>query len=230
MLSKKQKNILLGIVVIAISLVGIFFSSNDPSKLVKDAHKISPSPQVSQNYNLIEKNNSNSPVPTAFVSQVVDDEGGIDNAITEEQNLISQKTYPVVKVVDGDTLDVNIDGEIERLRLIGIDTPETVDPRKSVQCFGKEASNKAKELLSGQLVALEADESQGERDKYKRLLRYVFLSDGTNFNQYMISEGFAHEYTYNEPYKYQTEFKQAEIDARNNNKGLWSPETCSGNK
>ncbi|MEK9176337.1 MAG: thermonuclease family protein, partial [Patescibacteria group bacterium] len=117
-----------------------------------------------------------------------------------------------------------------RLRLIGIDTPETVDPRKPVQCFGREASNKAKELLQGQFIFLESDETQGERDKYKRLLRYVFLPDGRNFNLLMISSGYAHEYTYDEPYKYQAEFKQAEIDARSGNKGLWSPETCSGNK
>jgi endonuclease YncB( thermonuclease family) len=230
MLNKKQKNILLGITILAISIIGIFFSSNDSTKLVKDARIISPSPEVSQNYNFIKKNNSNSPVPTAIISQVFDEEGEIGNESTEEQNSISQKTYPVVKVVDGDTLDVNIDGKTERLRLIGIDTPETVDPRKSVQCFGVEASNKAKELLLGQNVGLEADESQGERDKYKRLLRYVFLPDGTNFNLFMIAEGYAHEYTYGESYKYQSEFKQAQIEARNNQKGLWSAETCSGNK
>ena len=147
--------------------------------------------------------------------------------ISQEPN---QGGFKVVKVVDGDTIDVEIDGKIERLRLIGIDTPETVDPRKPVQCFGIEASKAAKELLFGKFVSLENDESQGERDKYKRLLRYVFLPDGTNFNLYMIAEGYAHEYTYDEPYKYQADFKQAEIDARNQNKGLWSPTTCSGNK
>lgn len=138
--------------------------------------------------------------------------------------------YKVVKVVDGDTFDVEIDGKIERLRLIGIDTPETVDPRKAVGCFGIEASNKAKELLSGQHVILESDPMQGERDRYGRLLRYAFLSDGTNFGLIMISQGFAHEYTYRFPYKYQTQFKQAELDARQNNIGLWSPDSCLGNK
>lgn len=138
--------------------------------------------------------------------------------------------FKVVKVVDGDTIDVLIDDKTQRLRLIGIDTPETVDPRKKVQCFGREASNKAKELLNGQFVSLENDESQGERDKYKRLLRYVFLQDGTNFNLYMIAEGYAHEYTYDQPYKYQYDFKEAERSALENNKGLWSPDTCSGNK
>lgn len=135
--------------------------------------------------------------------------------------------YKVLKVIDGDTLDVSINGRRETLRLIGIDTPETVDPRKPVQCFGKEASDKAKEILNGKSVLLEPDNSQSERDKYNRLLRYVILQDGTNFNKYMISEGFAHEYTYqSNPYKYQSEFKQAERKARENKKGLWSDTAC----
>ncbi len=136
--------------------------------------------------------------------------------------------YDVVRVVDGDTIDVNIDGKVERLRLIGMDTPETVDPRKPVQCFGKEASAKAKELLSGKKVRLEKDDSQGNRDKYDRLLRYVFLEDGTSFNKKMIAMGYAHEYTYNLPYKYQSEYKQAQKDAEKAGKGLWSPSTCNG--
>ncbi len=136
----------------------------------------------------------------------------------------------VVKVVDGDTVDVDIDGSTTRLRIIGIDTPETVDPRKPVQCFGREASNKAKEILTGQFVTLTADGSQGDTDKYGRLLRYIALPDGTDYGLYMISQGYAHEYTYHLPYEKQADYKQAEIDARSNNRGLWSPDTCSGNK
>ncbi len=135
--------------------------------------------------------------------------------------------YIVSSVIDGDTIQVIIDGKKETLRLIGIDTPETVDPRKPVQCFGKEASAKAKSLLSGKSVRLEADPTQGERDKYQRLLRYVFLEDGTNFNKLMISEGYAHEYTYNTPYKYQSEFKQAQKEAETNKVGLWADNACS---
>jgi micrococcal nuclease len=135
-------------------------------------------------------------------------------------------SYSVVAVVDGDTLDVSIDGKVERLRMIGINTPETVDPRKPVECFGKEASNKAKELLSDQVVRLEADPSQGERDKYSRLLRYVFLADGRSFNQLMISEGYAYEYTYDTAYEYQSEFKQAQKDAEAAKRGLWADNAC----
>jgi len=139
---------------------------------------------------------------------------------------ISKNIYSVVKVVDGDTIDVSIDSKTERLRLIGIDTPETVDPRKPVQCFGIEASNKAKDMLAGKKVSLEADNTQGERDKYDRLLRYVFLEDGTNFNEYMINEGYAHEYTYSLPYKYQADFKQAQKNAETSKKGLWGSGVC----
>lgn len=140
----------------------------------------------------------------------------------------SATLYNVVKVVDGDTIDVSINGETKRLRLIGINTPETVDPRTPVECFGREASDKTKSLLTGKKVSLETDSTQGELDKYSRLLRYVFLENGTNFNLYMIKEGYAYEYTYNTAYKYQKEFKEAQAYAKTNNKGLWSPTTCNG--
>jgi micrococcal nuclease len=136
------------------------------------------------------------------------------------------KLLDVVKVVDGDTIDVSLDGKIERIRLIGINTPETVDPRKPVECFGKEASDKAKALLSGKKVYLEADPISGERDKYDRLLRFVFLEDGTSFNLLMIKMGYAYEYTYDVPYKYQAEFKQAQKEAEANKAGLWGDSVC----
>lgn len=129
--------------------------------------------------------------------------------------------YKVVKVVDGDTIDVNIDGVVERIRIIGINTPETVDPRKPVECFGVEASNKAKSLLSNKEVRLEADTTQGDRDKYSRLLRYVFLQDNTDFGLKMIQEGYAYEYTYNTSYRYQSTYKDAQKYAEKNKLGLW---------
>lgn len=134
--------------------------------------------------------------------------------------------YKVVKVIDGDTISININGKNEVVRLIGINSPETQDPRKPVECFGKEASEKAKEVLTGKSVKLENDPTQGDRDKYNRLLRYVFLENGTNFNKLMIEEGYAYEYTYNTPYKYQNEFKQAQKDAEANQKGLWAEGVC----
>ncbi len=146
--------------------------------------------------------------------------------ITSTPSAETRILYQVEKVVDGDTLKVTIDGKIETLRLIGLDTPEVVDPRKPVQCFGIEASNKAKEILTDQKVALEADLSQGNRDKYGRLLRYVYLENGENFNKMMIAEGYGHQYTYNKPYKYMDEFKLAEQKARSEKKGLWGDGVC----
>lgn len=163
-----------------------------------------------------------------------------DIQVQEKQNVSSEnkpqpKTeqshmyYSVTSVVDGDTIKINKNGTIETLRLIGMDTPETVDPRKPVQCFGKEASNKAKELLSGKKIRIESDATQDTRDKYGRLLVYVHREDGLFFNKYMIEQGYAHEYTYQTKYKYQTEFKNAQQTAKNNNRGLWSSNTCNGN-
>lgn len=140
-----------------------------------------------------------------------------------------KKLYSVLRVVDGDTVAVEIEGKEEVLRLIGINTPETVDPRKPVQCFGIEASNKAKETLNGKKVSIEADNTQNDLDKYNRPLRYIYLENGTNFNKMMIEEGYAFEYTYSSiPYKYQTDFKNAEKTAREQKKGLWAETACSG--
>lgn len=136
----------------------------------------------------------------------------------------------VTRVVDGDTLDVVIDGQVERVRLIGVDTPETVDPRKKVQCFGAEASAELKRLVEQQIVSLEFDDSQGRSDKYGRELAYVFLSDGTNVNETLLRNGFAYEYTYSKAYKYQNLFQNAEQVARDTESGLWSSETCGGNR
>ena len=151
--------------------------------------------------------------------------------ITNTQPTINSKLYLVDKVVDGDTLDVKDEaGESFKVRLIGINTPETVDPRRKVECFGKEASNKAKEILSGKKIKLENDLSQGDLDKYGRSLRYVFLENGINFNLQMISEGYAYEYTYKTPYKYQDKFKQAQKQAEELKVGLWADNTCAGKK
>ena len=134
--------------------------------------------------------------------------------------------YRVIRVIDGDTVVIEIGNKAETVRLIGINTPETVDPRRPVECFGIEASNKAKEILNGKSVKLEGDDFVGERDKYGRSLKYIFLENGTNFNEMMISEGYAYEYTYDLPYKYQSEFKQAEKEAKEMKKGLWAQGVC----
>ncbi len=153
---------------------------------------------------------------------------GNSHVNTVNKNVADQlvkENAKVIRMVDGDTIKVLINNKEDTVRLIGIDTPETVDPRKPVQCFGVEASNKTKEVLTGKTIILESDPTQGNRDKYQRLLRYVFLND-LNFNKFMISEGYAHEYTYRIPYKYQEKFKNAERIAREENRGLWNENSC----
>lgn len=126
----------------------------------------------------------------------------------------------VSKVVDGDT--IQIEGG-QTIRLIGIDTPETVDSRRPVGCFGKEASNQAKSLLSGKVVILQKDVS--ETDKYHRLLRYIFLPLDNGqilfVNDYLVREGFAKVLTYPPDVKYNEQFRQAERQAREQKRGLW---------
>lgn len=128
----------------------------------------------------------------------------------------------VTRVVDGDTIE--IEGG-QRVRYIGIDTPETVDPRKAVQCFGKEASTKNKELVEGKQVRLEKDIS--ETDKYGRLLRYVWVGD-IFVNDYLVRQGYAHSSSYPPDIKYQNQFTQAQNEAKSNYRGLW--ESCDVTK
>lgn len=136
--------------------------------------------------------------------------------------------YRVLNTIDGDTIDISYNGKSERVRMIGLDTPETKDPRKPIQCFGREASQRMRDLVAGKNVRIEQDPSQGERDKYGRLLLYIYLEDGTNVAYKMIADGFGHEYTYRIPYKYQSQFKAAQKDAEKNKRGLWADNTCAG--
>lgn len=153
-------------------------------------------------------------------------QGTADHVSTPKEESATQ-FFLVTRVIDGDTFDVMINGKTERIRTIGMDTPETVDPRKPVQCFGKESSSKASELLLNKKVRLESDPTQGDRDIYNRLLRYAYLENGLFFNKTMIEDGFAHEYTYNIPYKFQADFKAAQQTAREKQVGLWSSASCS---
>src|SRR3989338_2713088 len=107
-------------------------------------------------------------------------------------NTLDEKTgtYLVTKVVDGDTIE--IEGG-EKVRLIGIDTPETVDPRRPVGCYGVEASNTTKSLLEGKRVSMESDLT--DKDKYNRLLRYVWVNN-LFVNEYLVREGLAKSYSY----------------------------------
>ena len=134
----------------------------------------------------------------------------------------SEFVWLVTKVVDGDTIWVEGEGERLKVRLIGVDTPETVHPTKGVECYGPESSDFAKEILAGTQVAIVTDASQGEVDKYGRTLAYVFLPEGQLFQELLVSGGYAYEYTFDEPYKYRDLLIEAEEQAQLNGAGLWT--------
>ena len=203
--------------VIALSLEFIYFRDNH----LKEVVKIDDTTDITQN-----ADDAGNGQPNVLGSKLEIKQKFSDDF---SEVVIENEHYLVVKVVDGDTIDIDMNGTIERLRLIGMNTPETVDPRRPVECFGADASKKAKELLVGKKVKIVNDGTQGNRDKYGRLLRYVFLEDGTFFNLWMIQNGYAHEYTYAVPYAYQADFKQAEVYARENNLGLWDIGVCDYN-
>lgn len=127
---------------------------------------------------------------------------------------------PIKKFVDGDTFWVD-DGSVKglKIRLIGVDTPETVDPRKPVEFYGKEASNYVKNILTGKKVRLEFD--IGRFDRYGRTLAYVYLKDGTFLNADLIEKGYGKVMTVPPNVKYSEKFLELERKARENNIGLW---------
>lgn len=136
--------------------------------------------------------------------------------------------YQVTEFVDGDTLTVDMNGTKEKVRLIGVDTPETHDPRKSVQCFGQAASDFTKQLIGSNRVRLENDPENTDRDRYNRLLRYVYLPDGRLVNAELVKQGYAFAYTLF-PFTKLEEFRGFEQDARQQSAGLWgqcTPETA----
>jgi micrococcal nuclease len=125
----------------------------------------------------------------------------------------------VVRVVDGDTIEVDIDRTSYKVRYIGIDTPETVHPQKPVECFGKEASEKNRELVEGKRVRLEKDVS--DTDNYGRLLRYVWVDD-IMVNAELVRLGYAQVATYPPDVKYQDLFLKLQEQAREAWYGLWA--------
>ena len=124
------------------------------------------------------------------------------------------------RVVDGDTIEVEIEGESYKVRYIGIDTPELHDPAKPVEYYAQEAYEKNRELVEGKTVFLEKDVS--ETDRYGRLLRYVYVGD-VFVNAYLVQQGYAQVSTYPPDVKYQERFLELQREAREAGRGLWGP-------
>ena len=133
----------------------------------------------------------------------------------------------VIRVIDGDTIVVSPN---EKVRLIGVDTPETVHPKKSVACFGKEAKLFTRNAVEGKTVRLVMDKvnfNRQHKDKFRRTLAYAYLDDGTMLNRELIRQGYAHAYTRFQ-FRYLVEFRELERQARTQTIGLWS--SCSVNE
>jgi micrococcal nuclease len=198
---------------------------------------------VNTQYNISPSKIDNSILVRKQVGQVASTLDQQEGNKKENVNINVEKSFiaEIERVVDGDTVVIRPENSSTTItmRLIGINTPETVDPRKKVECFGKEASGKAKELLvKGTSVRIENDITQNTIDKYGRMLGYIFIPNNPNglssstelfFNKYMIEEGFAYEYTYDKTYIYQKEFREAQIEAKALERGLWSVvNACNG--
>ncbi len=123
--------------------------------------------------------------------------------------------YYVKRVVDGDTIELATGATV---RLIGINTPETVKPNSPVECFGPESSEFSKKLMQRKYVRLESDKDN--MDQYGRILRYVYLDDQM-VNMELVREGFAKAYYFSPNNKYKTEFDLAQTEAQSTDKGLW---------
>ncbi|MFA7209562.1 MAG: thermonuclease family protein [Parcubacteria group bacterium] len=193
-----------------IAVVFLLAISSDDKVETKTKNEavVLPQAQTSQQQPEVEKQNTPEPV---------------DPKVAEAEQTtiqVKEEVFKVASVVDGDTIKLE-NGQV--VRYIGIDTPETVHPSKPVQCFGKEASTKNKEMVLGKEVRLVKDVS--ETDKYGRILRYVYVGDNL-INDYLVRNGYASSYSYPPDVKFQDQFKQAEAEARTNKRGLWADGAC----
>jgi micrococcal nuclease len=192
---------------------------------------------------IFETNSYKFPKPKQYEKQAVEITGlirtyqGRAEIVLNDPNQIkikSDETKPVketsalsrvVEVIDGDTIKVDIAGTVETVRLIGIDAPEIAGPNHlQPDYFGPEAAQYARKLMEKQSVYLIPDPMNSNRDKYGRLLRYVFLEDGTLVNAKLVEQGFAFNYMY-EPFQFMKQFDYLEKQAKENRLGLWAGET-----
>ena len=145
--------------------------------------------------------------------------GWLDGA-KQTAETVQPGLYRITRFDDGDTIAVDMNGRSETIRFIGVDTPETHDPRKAVQCFGKAAASFTKQLIGSNNIRLEADPLNTNRDRYNRLLRYVYLPDGRLVNAEIIKQGYGFAYL-GFPFSKSDDFAQYQREARENERGLW---------
>lgn len=136
-------------------------------------------------------------------------------AIGQDQNL-----HQVLSVADGDTILVDMYGKTETIRFIGVDTPETQHPTKPVQCYGPQASDYLKAKLEGEYVRLEVDPLSDNRDRYDRLLRFIYTENNELINLSIVEQGFGFAVTGFE-HSRMPQFVAAEANAKSQKTGLW---------
>jgi micrococcal nuclease len=142
--------------------------------------------------------------------------GAVKNVVVQnDPNL-----YTVTRFVDGDTIEVDMDNRTEKIRMIGIDTPETHKPNAPVQCYGVAAAAYTKNLIGTQKIRLQSDPQSTNRDRYNRLLRYVYMADGRLVEEELIKNGYGFAYT-QFPFTKSADFVAAQRQAQHANKGLW---------
>lgn len=219
MMTQKNKKLLLGIIFgLMVFLITSYYADNTSIQ--------------SQAYEPAESEDA--VLETGQEPDYFSDNGDEEGSVVESEYQLTEEAIQtnakVISVVDGDTIEVEMDsepGKTVRVRLLGINTPETVDPRRPVECFGKQASDFAKRTLSDKRIWLESDPEADEVDKYGRLLRNVFLPDGTDFNAFMVENGYAYAYvSFPQNKARKTELRALEQSAKENNLGLWNPEIC----
>lgn len=145
------------------------------------------------------------------------------NILQNQQKQEIDGKYLITEVVDGDTYKIHYEGKEQKIRLIGVDTPESVHPDKTKNTnYGKQASDYVKQLIENQYISLEFDVSK--TDKYGRLLAYVYLENGQMLNEKLVKEGYAQVATYPPNVKYVDNFKILQEEARKNKVGFWKEE------
>ena len=190
----KNKKIISGIVVIVLIVIALLTQNEDVAKYIEENYNIDLS---------------------IGDTEVINEE----KTTKSESDIADLKEYKVVRVVDGDTFVVDYDGTEERIRLIGIDTPESVHPNESKNIEeGIKTSNYTKERLEGKTVKLEFDVQ--ERDKYGRILAYAYIDDKM-YNKELLALGYAKIATYPPNVKYVDDFTKIQEKARENKVGLW---------
>lgn len=153
---------------------------------------------------------------TAASSGYNSSEGSTDKSLSEGEY------WTVSNVIDGDTIDVENDAGITRVRLIGIDTPEIAHGGVSEECAAAAAREYLLERLEGQQIVLSTDPTQDETDRYGRKLRYVWDANGRLVNLEMVNTGYARVYVYRTLYRFYSEFAWAEYRAKAQRLGVWA--------